>query len=153
MVRHDIEIARRIGILIIDGRRNPLPIQRKCAKRRFDRAGRAERMRVIALGSAHGNALRVIAEHLFDRRRFRAVVELRRAGVGVDVIDLLRRQLRVGQRFAHRANARLAARQRRGHVEGVVVQAVAEHLRVDVCAPRCARVRVPRSRARPRLRP
>ena len=66
----------------------------------------------------------MIAEHLFNRRRFRAVVELCRTGVRVDVIDLLRRQLRVRERFAHRANARFAARERRGHVERVVVQAV-----------------------------
>ena len=93
MVWHHVEIARWIGVLIIDGRRNPLSIQRKRAKRRFDCAGRAERMRVIALGPAYGNAPCVIAEHLFNRRRFRAVVELCRTGVRVDVIDLLRRAI------------------------------------------------------------
>ncbi len=121
MVWHHVEIARWVGVLIIDGRRNPLPIQRKCAKRRFDCARRAERMRIITLGPAYGNAPCMIAEHLFNRRRFRAVVELRRTGVRVDVIDLLRRQLRVRERFAHRANARFAARERRGHVESIVV--------------------------------
>ena len=78
MVWHHVEIARWIGVLIIDGRRNPLSIQRKRAKRRFDCAGSAERMRVIALGPAYGNAPCVIAEHLFNRRRFRTVVKLRR---------------------------------------------------------------------------
>ena len=121
MVGHHVEIARWVGVLIIDGRRNPLPVQRKCAKRRFDCAGRAERMRIITLGPAYGNATCMIAEHLFNRRRFRAVVELCRTGVRVDVIDLLRPQLRVRERFAHRANARFSAREGRGHVERVVV--------------------------------
>ena len=93
MIRHDVEIAGWIGILVIDRRRNPLPIQRKRTKRRFDRAGRAERMRIITLGPAYRNAPRMIAEHLFDRRRFRAVVELGRTGVRIDVIDLLGRRV------------------------------------------------------------
>ena len=124
MIWHHVEIARWIGVLIIDGRRNPLPIQGKRAKRRFDCTRRAERMRIITLGPAYRNAARMIAEHLFNRRRFRAVVELCRTGVCVDVINLLRLQLRVRERFAHCANARFAARERRGHVEAVVVQAV-----------------------------
>ncbi len=73
------------------------------------------------------------AEYLFDRHRFRAVVQLRRAGVGVDVIDLLRRDLRVGERVAHGPNARFAAGQGRGHVESIVVQAVTEYFRIDAC--------------------
>jgi hypothetical protein len=121
MVWHHVEIARWVGVLIIDGRRNPLPIQRKCAKGRFDCARRTEGMRIITLGPSLGNATCMIAEHLLDRRRFRAVVELCRTGVRVDVIDLLRRQLRVGERFSHRANARFAAWEGRGHVERVVV--------------------------------
>ena len=46
----------------------------------------------------------MIAEHLFYRRSFRAVVELGRAGVCVDVIDLLGCEFRVRERFAHRAD-------------------------------------------------
>lgn len=41
MVRHDIEIARRIGILIIDCRRHPLLIESERAGTCFDCAGRA----------------------------------------------------------------------------------------------------------------
>src|SRR5882762_11272699 len=58
---HDVEIASRIGILIIDRRRDPLSIQRERTKCGLDRAGRAERMRVIALRSAHWNFARVFA--------------------------------------------------------------------------------------------
>ena len=63
----------------------------------------------------------MLAKHLFDRRGLRAVVELGRTGVGVDVIDLFGRQLRVRERFAHCANGRFAVGQRRGHVKSVVV--------------------------------
>ena len=76
MVRHNVEIACRIGIFIVDGRWNPLLIQGKCAKRRLDRASRAQRMRVIAFRSADSDSLRMLAKHLFDRRRFSAVIEL-----------------------------------------------------------------------------
>src|SRR5262249_5034324 len=110
VVWDNIEIARWIGILIIDRRRNPLPIQRECAKRRFNCTCRAERMRIITLGPTYRDAPCMIAEYLFDRRRFRAVVKLCRTGVRVDVIDLLRRQLSVRQRFTHRTDARFATR-------------------------------------------
>ena len=109
MVWHHVEIARWIGVLIIDGRRNPLPIQRKCAKRRFDCAGRAERMRVITFCPAYRNSPRMVAKYLFDRRRFRAVVELCRTGVRVDVIDLLRRA--IARRRALRASRECTIRQ------------------------------------------
>ena len=49
------------------------------------------------LGSADRNLMSVISEDLLDRHRFGAVVELGRTGVRVDVIDLLGRELRVGQ--------------------------------------------------------
>jgi hypothetical protein len=46
----------------------------------------------------------MIAEYLFYRRGFRAVVELGRTGVRVDVIDLFGLEFRVRERFAHRTN-------------------------------------------------
>ncbi len=76
----------------------------------------------------------MVAEHLLDRHRLGAVIELRRAGVRVDVINLFRREAGISERIPHRANARFAARQRRGHVEGVVVQTVTEHFRQNVRA-------------------
>jgi len=105
MVWHNVEIARWIGIPIIDCGRDPLPIQRKCAKRSLDCPSRAQRMRVIALRPAHRNSLRMVAEHLSYRRRFGTVIELGRTGVRVDIIDLLGCEFRVRERFAHGANA------------------------------------------------
>src|SRR5438132_5884472 len=93
MIRHNIEIACRIGIFIVNCRWNPLPIQGKCAKRCLDGAGRAQWMRVIAFRSADCDSLCMLAKALFDRRGFRAVVELGGGGVWVDVIDLSGRYL------------------------------------------------------------
>src|SRR4029077_10281814 len=100
---------------------NPLPIQSERAKRRLDCASRAERMRVITFCSTDWDSSCVLAKYLFDRRRFRAVVELSRAGVRVDVINLVRHQLRVGERLTHRANGGFAVWQRRRHMESIVV--------------------------------
>ena len=91
MIRDDVEITCGIGISIIDSRGNPLAIYGERAKRRLDGACRAQRMRVITFRSADSDSLGVLAKHLFDRRRFRAVVEPGRAGVRVDVIDLVGR--------------------------------------------------------------
>ena len=93
-------------------------------------------MRVIPFRPADWYPLRMLAEHLFDRHRFGAVIQLRRAGVRVDIIDLLRRKPCVVERFAHGAHARFAARQGRSHVESIVIETVTEHFRVDARAAR-----------------
>jgi len=78
-------------------------------------------MRVVPFRSAHRNLFGVLAQNLFDRHRLGAVVQLRRARVRIHVIDLLRRNFRIGERVAHRTNTRIAARQRGRHVKRVVV--------------------------------
>src|SRR5262249_7903808 len=91
VIGHHIEITCRILISIVDCGRDPMPIQSERAKRRLDRTGRAERMRVVTFSSTDRDSPRMLAEHVFDRRRFGTVVELGGTGVRVDVIDLLRR--------------------------------------------------------------
>ena len=88
----------------------------------------------VGLRSAYRDSLRMRTEHFLDRRRLAAVVELGRARVSIDVIDLSRCEPGIGQRIAHRAHGGLAARQGRSHMKRVVVQTVAEHLRVNVRA-------------------
>jgi len=72
--------------------------------------------------------------------------------VGVDVIDLLRRERGVLQRVLHRADGGFATRQWRRHMKRVVVETVTEHFRVNARAADFARAQVPRLLARPRLR-
>ena len=78
-------------------------------------------MRVVTLRSAHWNLFGALAHDLFDRHRLGTVVQLRRAGVSVHIVDLLRRHVRVCERVAHRTNTRIAARQRGRHVKRVIV--------------------------------
>src|SRR5206468_11095937 len=87
-------------------------------------------MRVVAFRAADWDPSRILAEHLFDRHRFGAVIQLRRAGVRVNVINLPGRKPRIGERLAHGADARFATWQGRGHVKGIVVETVTEHFRV-----------------------
>ena len=53
-------------------------------------------MRVITFRAAHWNMARTVAEDFFDCCCLCAVIQLRRASVGVDVIDLFGRKLRIG---------------------------------------------------------
>jgi hypothetical protein len=91
-------------------------------------------MRSVGFRAAHWQFAGTLTEDLLDGHGLGAVVELRGAGVGVDVIDLFGRELGVGEGVAHGANAGFATRQRRSHVERVVVQTVAEHFRENVGA-------------------
>ena len=74
MVGNNVEVARRIGIFVIDRWRNPLSIQRERADRRFNGAGRTERVGGVTLCSAHRNFPRVFAKNLLDLHRLGAVV-------------------------------------------------------------------------------
>ena len=91
-------------------------------------------MRVITFGSSNWDSPRVFAKHLFDRSCFRAVIELGRTGVRVDVIDLVGRQVGVREGLTHRANRRFAVWQRRSHMKSIVIKAVAEYFRINVRA-------------------
>src|SRR5213594_2630497 len=83
-----VEIARGVGALEVDGRRQPAMLHGEGADRRLDRAARAEGMAVVALRAAHRQTIGVVAEHLFDGRGLSRVVERGRGAVGVDVADL-----------------------------------------------------------------
>src|ERR1017187_9764075 len=93
-------------------------------------------MSIVTFCSTHRHSIGMFAENMADRLRLRAVVELRGTGMRIDIIDLLRFELSIGQRVAHCPNARFAGRQRRSHMERVVVQAVAENFGVNTRAAR-----------------
>src|SRR5436309_15489842 len=59
--RQKIKIAGVVRNLEVHGRRQPLMLHHERADSSLDRAGRAERVSVVALGSAHGDGVRVIA--------------------------------------------------------------------------------------------
>src|SRR6516225_8332734 len=68
VIRYRVEIAGGIGISVIYRGRDPLPIDCERTKCGLYCTSRAQRMRVIPLGSGYRNAPRMIAEHLFNGR-------------------------------------------------------------------------------------
>src|SRR5947207_6244431 len=96
-----VEIASGGGPLEIDRGGEPAPLHGQSADRRLDRAARAERVAVVALGAADAQPVRVVAEYLLDRQRLGRVVERRRRAVRVDVPHVTR----VGDRKSTRLNS------------------------------------------------
>src|SRR5438128_5229483 len=81
-------------------------------------------------GRADGN-FGLLAKNLLDRFCFADVAETGRSGVGVNVIDVVRRNLRVIERQLHGARSASAILRRRGHVIGVRRKSVAGKLAID----------------------
>src|SRR5438128_1336347 len=81
-------------------------------------------------GRADGN-FGLLAKNLLDRFCFADVGETGRSGVGVNVIDVVRRNLRVIERQLHGARSASAILRRRGHVIGVRRKSVAGKLAID----------------------
>ena len=128
--RYVVEVAARVGDVEVDRRWHPLPFEGQRANGRLERPACAERMSVEALGPTHRNPVRVVAEHLLDRRSFAGVVERRRAAVRIHITDLAGRHVCVGEREAHGAGGLRAVGQRRGHVMRVVGRPVTAELGV-----------------------
>src|SRR5689334_17049695 len=100
--RDVVEIAVVVGGVEIDRRGEPAALERKRANRGLERAGCAERVTVVALGAAHLQLTRVVSKDLLERQRLRRIVEGCRAAVGVDVFDVGRRDVAIGERAPHR---------------------------------------------------
>ena len=100
-----------------------------------------------ALGAADRQLAGVVAEDLLDRLGLRRVAQLRAGAVGVDVLNVLRVDLRVAQGHAHGHRRSRSGRMRRGDVVGVGRAADAQQLGVDGRPAACGRVpALPRSR-------
>src|SRR5690606_40193406 len=93
------------------------------------------------LRRADRELLRVLTERRLDRESLRDVAERRRRAVSVDVADLVRRDLRIGERVLHAEACALALLGRRRDVERIAAHAEADELRVDLRAA-CPRVLV-----------
>ena len=136
-VRDVVEIAVRVGLVVVDRRRRLLVDERLHGEDRLDGARRAEAMAGRALRRGDGELLRVLlAERELDHARLGGVAERRRGRVRVHVADLGRVDARVGERHRHRARRVLAGRIGLGHVRRVGRHAVADELGVDLRAPR-----------------
>src|SRR5712691_3447284 len=85
-------------------------------------------------GGTDRNLVRVVAKNFFDRLGFTDIAKTGRSGVGVDVVDVVRRNLRVIERQLHGARSASAVFRRRGHVVGVGRKSVAGELTIDLRA-------------------
>src|SRR5579859_4519978 len=66
-VRYEVEVARRVGALVVDGRRHGIVAQREHRDRRLDRSRSAEAMAGRAFRRRDGNRARLLlAERELD---------------------------------------------------------------------------------------
>src|SRR5215472_5684466 len=107
-VGNEIEIARRIGLAMVDGRRQKAARHRERARDDAGGAAGALRMTDHRLDRRPRDAIRVRAEELPDAARFDGVVEHGRRAVEVDVADVLERMPGPLERQRHRADDLLA---------------------------------------------
>ena len=135
LVGYVVEVAVRVGGLVVDGRRDGAGLDRLAAGGHFDSAGGTEHVPGCSLGGADGQASGVFTKNRLDGLGF-ADVALRGGGaVGVDVGNVVRVESAGVERHAHGACAAFAFRRGGGHVVGVGGVAVAGQLTID---PRAA---------------
>src|SRR6266436_3148378 len=85
-------------------------------------------------GGTDRNLVRVVAKNFFDRLGFTDIAKTGRSGVGVDVVDVVRRNLRVIERQLHGPRGASAVFRRRGHVVGVGGKSITGELTIDLRA-------------------
>src|SRR5438552_15619882 len=90
-------------------------------------------------GGADRNFAGVIAEDLLDRSSLAKIADVRRGGVGVDVINLVCGNAGMFERELHGARGAFAIRWRSSHVVGVCSKSVAREFAINL---RAARFRV-----------
>ena len=89
LVRDVVEVALRIGRVLVDRRREDAALEREDRERRFDRAGGAEGVPGRSLRRRDRRAVRlVLAERELQDSRLARVADRRRGSVGVHVADL-----------------------------------------------------------------
>src|SRR6266850_3877993 len=94
LVRHIVQVAFRIGIELIDGRRQDSVTQSECTDAGFETARAAEQMPGHGFRRANRQFLRdgALAEQALHRARFNGIADRRGGSVRVDVADIVRRK-------------------------------------------------------------
>ena len=134
-VRHVVEVAVRVGRLVVDRRRQDALLEREHRDDRLDAAGGAEEVAGHRLRRRHRQARRAWSPNTCLIARV-SVLSLygRRGAVGVDVADVLGPSPASRSAAAWRESAPSPLRVGRGHVVGVGRHAVPDDLRVDARA-------------------
>ena len=89
-VRHEVQVARRVGFLQIDGRRDDAVAHRQEARRRFDRPGGSECVTEGSLDRADRDPVRVVPQDGLEGDRFHRIVIGGPRPVGTHVVDRVR---------------------------------------------------------------
>src|SRR6266436_8828064 len=103
-------------MLVIDGRRQNLPLEREDADDGLESSGGSEQVPRHRYGRADGHSGRVIAEYRLDGLGFEFVVEWRGSAVGVHVPELALRQSAVVDGRPHGPRCALTLGGRCGHM-------------------------------------
>ena len=123
---HNRKFAGRIGRFKFNFRRQPLFAQRHQANHGFDRARAAEQMSDAGLGGTDRQRGGAAARPFADGQRFRSVVEHGAGAVGVDIINVLRRDAGARAGLLHTVNVVLPCGMRLGEMMLVNGGAVAD---------------------------
>ena len=135
LVRHVVEIARRILHLVVDRRRQLRVTDREDREHRLDRAGRSEAVAGCSLRARNRSLVGVLlTEGVLEHLCLGGVADRRGGRVCVDVVDLVRGDARVAQR--HLEGVHRPGRIGLGDVLRVGRKAVPGDLGIDLGAAR-----------------
>ena len=129
-----IEIAKFVGIIEVDRRRQDIGMNRQRRGDQLDAAGSAEQVAELALGARNLELLGVPAEDRFHRLGFGEIAQLGAGSVRVDVADRVGIATAVDQAHAHGSRRASAFLVGSGDVGAVGGHAVAENLGVNTSA-------------------
>lgn len=90
-----VQIARRVGRRVIDGRRTDTGLERLHTDYQLHAAAGAQQMPQLTLGAGDTYTAGVVAEHSLYGNRLRLVAERSARTVGVNVIDCVRIEFRI----------------------------------------------------------
>ena len=149
-VRGQVEaLAGRVGVGQVDRRRDAALADGQDRGDGLDRAGRAEGVPEHRLVGGHRDPPGVVAEDRPDGLQLGLVALRRRGRVGVDVVDVGRRQAGLLERPPRRADGADATRRRQRDVRGIGRRAVADELGQRLARRGPRRARAPRGRRTP----
>lgn len=129
-----IQIAIRIGRIEIDGGWDDVVVAGEDRQDHLDTAAGAEGVSEVSFGAGDGDRSGGFPEDIFDGHGFGFVAERGAGAVGVDVIDIARVELSVGEGVGHGPCSTAAMFVWGGDMAGVARPAVADDLAVDACA-------------------
>ena len=113
LVRGDVQIAFRIGLLVADGRRNDALADGHDARNRLDRSRAAQQMAGHGLGGGYLYVVSLVAERLLDGNGLVLFIQRRGGAVRVDIINVSRGQTGILDGAADGVRRCFAVRKRR----------------------------------------